>query len=36
MALRDRIPLMPRERLANHILPNAATMIGVCVTLIGW
>jgi len=35
MALRDRIPLMPRERLANHILPNAATMIGVCVTLIG-
>ena len=26
---------MERPRLANHILPNAATMIGICVTLIG-
>jgi hypothetical protein len=26
---------MPRERLANHILPNAAAMIGVCVTAVG-
>jgi hypothetical protein len=26
---------MPQERLANHILPNAATMIGVCVTAVG-
>jgi hypothetical protein len=24
-----------RPRLANHILPNSATMIGVCVTAIG-
>ena len=23
------------ERLASHILPNAATMIGVCVTAVG-
>ncbi|MGN6516023.1 MAG: hypothetical protein ACTHLR_09310 [Rhizomicrobium sp.] len=26
---------MARERLANSILPNAATMIGVCVTAVG-
>jgi hypothetical protein len=26
---------MPQERLANHILPNAAAMIGVCVTAVG-
>ncbi|MBV9991512.1 MAG: hypothetical protein JOZ72_09480 [Alphaproteobacteria bacterium] len=26
---------MPNQRLANHILPNAATMIGVCVTAVG-
>ncbi len=26
---------MAQERLANHILPNAATMIGVCVTTVG-
>ena len=26
---------MPRERLANHILPNSAAMIGVCVTAVG-
>ena len=26
---------MPQERLAQHILPNSATMIGVCVTAVG-
>ena len=26
---------MPKERLSNHILPNASTMIGVCVTAVG-
>jgi hypothetical protein len=26
---------MPQERLANHILPNSAAMIGVCVTAVG-
>jgi hypothetical protein len=26
---------MAREKLANHILPNSATMIGVCVTAVG-
>lgn len=26
---------MPNRRLASHILPNAATMIGVCVTAVG-
>ncbi len=26
---------MPQERLALHILPNSATMIGVCVTAVG-
>jgi hypothetical protein len=26
---------MPKEKLANHILPNSATMIGVCVTAVG-
>jgi hypothetical protein len=35
MAAPDKTIGAPRQRLANHILPNAATMIGVCVTLIG-
>ncbi len=26
---------MPSRRLAGHILPTAATMIGICVTLTG-
>lgn len=26
---------MTRQRLANHILPNSASMIGVCVTAVG-
>jgi hypothetical protein len=26
---------MAQQRLANHILPNSATMIGVCVTTVG-
>jgi len=26
---------MARDRLANHILPNSATMIGVCLTTVG-
>jgi hypothetical protein len=26
---------MAEQRLANHILPNSATMIGVCVTMVG-
>lgn len=26
---------MPKEKLSRHILPNAATMIGVCVTAVG-
>ena len=26
---------MTQERLANHILPNSAAMIGVCVTMVG-
>ncbi len=26
---------MPRPRLALQILPNASTMIGICVTAIG-
>jgi hypothetical protein len=26
---------MPNRKLASHILPNAATMIGVCVTSVG-
>ncbi|MEI9884910.1 MAG: hypothetical protein WDN08_00170 [Rhizomicrobium sp.] len=26
---------MPADRLAGHILPNSATMIGICVTLTG-
>jgi hypothetical protein len=26
---------MLSEKLANHILPNSATMIGVCVTAVG-
>jgi len=25
----------PRQHLARHVLPNAATMLGVCVTIIG-
>src|SRR5262249_51833475 len=35
MSTPDKIATAPRERPANHILPNAATMIGICVTLIG-
>lgn len=27
--------VMSSDRLANHILPNSATMIGVCVTAVG-
>ncbi len=26
---------MDREKLSRHILPNSATMIGVCVTAVG-